>query len=345
MRIHRREFLEQGMRAVLTAGGMGAVSACSRPAARPASPAGLPIVDTHQHLWDLDRFRLSWIDNAPPELARNYVIRDYLKATEGLNVVQAVYMEVHMVPAHHQAEARYVIELCENPNLPTAAAVISGRPEEYDAFKAHVASFKDSPYVKGVRRILHDDDVPAGLCLEPQFVRSVQHLGEHGLSFDICIRPAELGDAVKLVDQCPDTRFIIDHCGNADPKAFMPTSRLARDEKPWHNAESWKRDMSSLAQRKNVICKVSGVVVRARKGNWVVGDLAPPINHCLDEFGPDRVVFGGDWPVVRLVATFKEWVTALKQVVSDRPLEEQQKLFHDNAVRLYGLRPQLAMRE
>jgi predicted TIM-barrel fold metal-dependent hydrolase len=341
MRIQRRDVLERGARAALAAGGLGALSSCSRPAAKPESSDGLPIVDTHQHLWDLDRFRLSWFDEkTPPELARSYVSEDYLEATRGLNVVQAVYMEVHMVPEEHAREAAYVVDLCKSPDHPTTAAVISGRPEQ-DGFEAHIDRYKSSPYIKGVRRILHDDDVPKGLCLEPRFVRSVQYLGEIGMSFDICIRPTELQDAVKLVDQCPGTRIIVDHCGNADPKAFMPAARV-RDQEPWHPAEPWKRGMADLAQRQNVICKVSGVVVRVPEDDWKSDDLAAPINHCLDVFGPDRVVFGGDWPVVRLTATFREWVVALKEVVSERPIEEQRKLFHDNAVRLYGLRPGLA---
>ena len=92
-----------------------------------------------------------------------------------------------------------------------------------------------------------------------------------------------------------------------------------------------------LASKKNVICKISGIVARAPKDNWGPETLAPIINHCLDSFGPDRVIFGGDWPVCRLVASYKQWVDALKAVVADRPYDEQLKLFHDNAERLYDI--------
>jgi predicted TIM-barrel fold metal-dependent hydrolase len=92
-----------------------------------------------------------------------------------------------------------------------------------------------------------------------------------------------------------------------------------------------------VAKRKNVVVKISGFIASSTKGAWKVDDLAPLINHTMDSFGPDRVMFGGDWPVCTLAATYKEWVDSLKQVVKSRSEEQQKKLFHDNAVRFYGL--------
>ena len=85
-----------------------------------------------------------------------------------------------------------------------------------------------------------------------------------------------------------------------------------------------------------VMCKISGIVVQARPG-WRPDDLAPVINHCLASFGPDRVMFAGDWPVCTRAATFRQWVEALQAIVRERPLQERRKLFHDNAVRFYGI--------
>ena len=101
--------------------------------------------------------------------------------------------------------------------------------------------------MKGIRQVLHVKDTPAGYCLDEKFVKGIQLLGELGLSFDLCVRPAELPDFVKLVDKCPDTRFILDHCGNADLK-HTPAER-----------EQWKKDMTEIAKRKNVVGKVSGL--------------------------------------------------------------------------------------
>jgi L-fuconolactonase len=147
------------------------------------------------------------------------------------------------------------------------------------------------------------------------------------------MRPTELADGAKLAALCPDTRFVVDHCGNADPKAFMPSS----GEAPAHEAEQWKRDLATLADRPNVICKVSGIVARVPQGEWNSDILAPAINFCLDEFGPERVVFGGDWPVCLLGASYRRWVESLKEVISNRSEVDQRKLLHDNADEFYRL--------
>jgi predicted TIM-barrel fold metal-dependent hydrolase len=281
----------------------------------------IPIIDTHQHLWDLTIFRLPWQkDN--PKLARSFVMRDYLEATAGLNVVKSIYMEVDVEPSQQPAEADHVIEICRRGDTPMAAAVISGRPAS-DGFAGYIARYKDSPYIKGVRQVLHGAETPPGYCLDEHFLRGIRLLGTLGLSFDICIRSAELRDAAKLIDACPDTRFILDHCGNASVRA--------------DDLSGWRADIEQVARRPNVVCKVSGIVASAAPDPWTADDLAPIVNHVLDTFGPDRVMFGGDWPVCTLAATYREWVEALKKIVADRSEQDQRKLFHDNAFQFYRL--------
>ena len=94
--------------------------------------------------------------------------------------------------------------------------------------------------------------------------------------------------------------------------------------------------MEQFAKQKNVICKISGIVAGVPE-KWSAEDLSPIVNHCLDVFGPDRVVFGGDWPVCLRGASYRQWVLALREIVASRPLADQRKLWHDNAVRFYGL--------
>ena len=281
----------------------------------------LPIVDTHQHLWDLSKLRLPWLKSAG-HLNRSHVTKDYLEAAQGLNVVKTVYMEVAVDDSMLLDEAEYVIDLCRRDDNPTVAAVIGGRPASED-FADYITRFKDSPYVKGVRHILPGDQ--PGLFNQQSFVDGVRLLGELGMSFDLCMPPARLEDGANLVDRCPGTRFILDHCGNADP------NRSAEELEPW------RRDIAELAKRDRVICKISGIVARAPKHTWTADDLAPIVNHCLDVFGPDRVIFASDWPVCTRAATLRQWVEALKQIISNRPEPEQRKLLHDNAVRFYGL--------
>jgi L-fuconolactonase len=316
--LRRREFVK---RSIATAAALGATmsSSSAEPQARPPIPS--KVIDTHQHLWDLSKFRLPWTA-ANPKMARGYSMQDYLAATAGIPIVKSVYLEVDVDPAQQQAEADHVVALCRRGEGPLAAAVISGRPAA-DSFRAYITPFKGHKYVRGLRQVLHGESTPPGYCLQKSFISGVQYLGELGLSFDICVRAAELSDAGRLIDACPATSFILDHCGNADVKVKDQTA--------------WKRDMAAVARRPNVVVKISGIIASATPGQWSVEDLAPIVNHTLDAFGPDRVMFGGDWPVCTLGASYGKWFDALCAIVSNRSESERQRLFHDNAIRHYRL--------
>ncbi len=320
----RRQFLSRTAGLIAAGAGLSARTGLAEEAdeiVTRGADAMIPIVDTHQHLWDLKKFRLPWVKDAP-RLARSFLMEDYLEATKGLGVVKSVYMEVDVEPAQQVEEAEYVIDLCRRKAGPMVGAVVSGRPNS-DGFKEYIARFEESPEVKGVRQVLHGPGTPPGYCLDERFLRGIRLLGEQGLSFDICIRPEELGDAAKLIDACPGTSFILDHCGNAKVRS--------------KDLSAWRADLSKVAERKNVVGKVSGIVASAAPGPWTPDDLAPIVNHVFDTFGPDRVVFGGDWPVCTLAASYREWVEALRTIVRERNEEDRRKLFHDNAVRVYRL--------
>jgi len=279
----------------------------------------MPIVDTHLHLWDLPRLRLPWI-RPGDALDRTFNTDDYRRASEGLNVVKAVYMEVDVAADQKRAEADFVLEICRLANTPLVGAVIGGDPAA-EGFRAYLEPLRNNRYLKGVRRILHAEGTPAGTGTQEAFLRGVRLVGEWGLRFDLCMRPTDLGDAIRIVEACPDTRFVLDHCGNGP----LTGDRV-----------QWQRGIERLARHERVMCKISGIVVQAQP-NWRPEDLAPVINHCLTAFGPDRVMFAGDWPVCTRTATFRQWVEALQTIVRERPLEERRKLFHDNAVRFYGI--------
>ena len=314
-----------------TAAGIAAGAVLSSATASRAADDALPIVDCHQHLWDLTQFRLPWIEKGSP-LDRNYVAKDYAAAAEGLNISQAVYMEVDVALDQKQAEADYLEKVCTGGKTVTKAAVVGGDLTN-DQFAAYAKGLARSSVIKGVRQVLHP--LPAGTCLSQTFVENVQLLGQLGLRFDLCIRPGELGDGLKLVERCAGTRFIVDHCGNADVKAWLPEERRGT-KKPEHTVDGWKKDMAALAAKKNVICKISGIIARVPK-EWSAEDLAPIVNHCLDSFGPERVIFGSDWPVCLLGATYRQWVTSLHEITASRPQVEQKKLLSENAIKFYGL--------
>ncbi|MBI3878179.1 MAG: amidohydrolase family protein [Verrucomicrobia bacterium] len=322
--MNRREFLIKTATGTMAAGFLSATA---------AEANGPLIIDTHQHLWDLSKQKLPWLDGVPEVLKHSYRTEEYHAATEGLNI-RAVYMEVDVAPEQHVAEAELVLALARSGKNPTIAAVIGGRVASPD-FADYLKKFKGNPLVKGVRQVLHVPGTPSGHCLQESFVHGVQLLGEMGMSFDLCMRPTDLMDGAKLVAQCPGTRFVLDHCGNPDLKCFH-TPRAGED-KPKHTADEWKRAIEALSKKPNVICKISGVIASLPKGGDA-SDLAPAVNHCLDIFGPDRVVFGGDWPVCLLGAPLKRWVEFLTQIIAARPAAEQKKLWSANALKHYSLK-------
>ncbi len=310
--MNRREFLS---------------AAATATAALAASAKGeakmIPIVDCHQHLWDLSKFKLGWVKEGDP-LAMSYMPKEYAEATKGLNFVKSVYMEVDVVEKQQQKEADSIIELIKNKGSITVAAVVSGRPVQGEAFKKYVNQFKGSPYIKGLRQVVHNPGNPPGYCVTKDFIAGVRYLGDIGLSWDICIRPGELTDAAKLVHECPGTRFILDHCGNAP---ILDAKKM----------DQWKKDIAKVAEHRNVVGKVSGIIAQLKKGDWSVDQLAPAVKHTIKVFGWDRVMFAGDWPVCTLAAPLKDWLAAAKEIVKDQPETNQRKLFHDNAVKFYGL--------
>ena len=320
MDVNRRCFLQRASQAAVISGLMSPLSALGG-----RSPT--PIVDTHQHLWDLTRLKLTWLS---PPLDRSFTLEDYVQATQGLHVVQAVYMEVAAPRQQRMEEAQYVIGLCRQPRGLTRAAVLAGSPTDED-FVPYVTQFKGNPCVKGFRGAL-----AARRTGDEQVVKHLRWLGELGMRFDLNVSPPSLAEAARLVDRCPGTRFVLDHCGNPDPVAFFPAGRAA-PRPPQHAPEQWKQDISRLGAKANVICKISGLVSRVPEVRLTAEDLAPIINHCLEAFGPDRAVFAGDWPVCLRGMPLRDWITLLKAVVADRSEQDQRKLFHDNAVKFYDL--------
>jgi len=344
-------------------GSAGLVASASTPPAgiQPASAAtanppalpleNTPIVDTHLHLWDLKKLRLPWLRQGDP-LCRDHLLEEYLREAEGLNIVQAVYMEVDVHDEDLVKEAEYVLDLCQRKGSLLVGAVLGGRPGT-PQFASSIRRFKDSPWVKGVRRIPRDGNT--AVWLEKPFIQDIRLLGELGMCFDLCMPPQKLSDAVKLVDACPGARFVLDHCGNADPLAFASARAKGESESsgekppagsakvpppsraPAHDPEQWRRDIAQLARREQVVCKISGIVARAEKDRWQPKDLAPIVNHCLEVFGPDRVIFASDWPVCTRTARLRQWVLALKEIVRDRSDVDNGKLFCQNAVRFYRL--------
>jgi predicted TIM-barrel fold metal-dependent hydrolase len=326
MRIGRRTFIGGSLAA--SVGGWAGRTPRLR-AADVGQDGGGPIIDTHLHVWDLERFRLPWLDRAGERLNRSYAVSDYAKAVVGLNVTKAVYVEVAVRPEQREAEADYVVELCTAKSGPVAAAVIGGNPAA-DGFAAYVRRFKGSPVVKGVRA-----SYVRGAVEDKRFVDGIRLLGELGMSFDLLMGSDLLDEAAKLVAACPRTRFVLDHCGNPDVKWYAAPN--AEDAKARAARERWEQGVGRLADKPNVVCKISGVAESGEDAKVTADVVRPVVNHCLDRFGGDRVIFASNWPVCLKTITLKGWVEVVRQVVAPRGADFERRLFAGNATRVYGL--------
>ena len=297
----------------------------------------LDIIDTHQHLWNLDRLKLPWVEGVPA-LNRSFEISDYLKASASSGIRRTVYMEVDAHPVDKQKEIDDMTLHCQEDSDLMLGMVVSADPGK-PGFTEFLGANSGNPFIKGVRQVLHNPEQASKYCLTPEFVQGIRALGKRDLLFDICIRPAELHDAVELCRQVPETTFVLDHCGNADPYVVNGHRKIdssSSDTTYVHSKESWQKGIFKLGELENVYCKISGIVARAET-DWNAQTLAPTVNTCLEAFGEDRVVFGGDWPVCSLGASLSQWIAALKEIVSTRPTVVQEKMFSINAERLYQL--------
>jgi predicted TIM-barrel fold metal-dependent hydrolase len=279
----------------------------------------MKIIDTHQHLWDKDLFHYAWLESLP-RLDRSFRLSDYQEATRSLEIEKTVFVECDADDEQVEDEALHILRLGDQPDSRIAGVVASGRPEK-DGFEGHLEKLRGQPKLKGIRRILHTH--PDELGQGKTFIENVRKLKEYGLSFDICVLARQLPIAINLVSKCPGVTFILDHCG-------VPQV----NERVMH---PWREHIQEIARLPNVQCKVSGLVAYADPANWNPDDLRPFVDHVLESFSWDRVMFGSDWPVCTLAASYGQWVEALLSLTQAAGETNQRKLFRDNAIRAYRL--------
>jgi len=186
----------------------------------------------------------------------------------------------------------------------------------------HLAWLTARPLVRGVRRLLQAEP-DAEFCLRPRFVDGVRMLAEFGLSFDACIYHHQLPGLVRLVEKCPEVQFVLDHMGK-------PAIREGK-------MDPWREHTQSLASLENVVCKISGAVTEADHDDWTCDQVLPYLEFAMEVFGPERIMFGGDWPVLRLAASYPDWIKLARRSATQMNEDDQKKMFRSNAVRVYRL--------
>lgn len=278
------------------------------------------IVDTHLHIWDTNRLHYPWLNDVPT-LNRPFSIDDYRQATTGLSITSMVFLQCDCAVDLRAKEIEYVKDAARQD--PRIRAIVPYAPlEEGDSIRPELERLAADPMICGVRRIVQGEpDIE--YCLRPGMVRGVQILGELDLHFEICLYHPQLPAAVKLVRRSPGVRFILDHIGKPD----ICSGQLS----------PWRENISALAALPNVWCKVSGMVTEADKTAWTIQDLRPFAETIFENFGFDRVVYGGDWPVVTLASSYARWIEALDVLTQNCSADERRRLFHDNALRFYRL--------
>jgi predicted TIM-barrel fold metal-dependent hydrolase len=281
----------------------------------------IPITDTHQHLVNGERWPYDWAHGYLPNDGERFRYDDYVAVAADTGITRTIFMETGLEPPHYSEETAATLALAAAPDSLLAGVIANCRPEADEAtFVAEIEAIQDDHLV-GLRRILHvmPDDTSANAC----FRANVGRLGALGLTFDLCFASSQLAAAYCLAAACPNTTLVLDHCGVPDiaDEAF----------------DGWRDDVNRLAELPHLNCKISGVVAYCAADDVSADAVRPYVEHCIEAFGWDRVVWGGDWPVCCTTSSLAEWVTISRALVAAEDPSHQAALFHENAERIYGL--------
>lgn len=273
------------------------------------------IFDTHLHLIDRSRLSYPWLAGLPP-LDRDWDFDSYLATAARVGITDVLHMEVDVAEADIDRETAWVAELMARPGSPLRGAISAARPESpgFEAWLDRV----DRRVVRGVRRVLHV--VPDDVSQSDLFRRNLRQLGQAGLPFDICMLQRQLPLAIDLVDACPDTVFILDHCGVPDIAggAFS----------------DWAAAIRRIAERPHVNAKLSGISAYGPP-DWTLQTLRPYVDHLIHSFGPGRIVWGSDSPVCTLQSSLSEWVATTHALLQDQSEADRAQMLSGNARRIW----------
>lgn len=279
------------------------------------------IVETHIHLWDLRHLRYTWLDENEV-LNRDFLPADFQDAARDVPVEQIVFAQAAALPEQALAEAEWIAQIAASDE-PRITGIVADAPlENGDRVTRDLDALARLPLVKGIRRLIQIDDDPAGLCRRSSFVEGIRLLSGYGWTFDICVHRDTLPAVSELVAKCPDVQFVLDHMGNPNTVDG--------------EIEPWRRDIAALAERENVVCKLSGMLSAAAP-DWTVDSLRPYADHIVESFGPDRVMYGSDWPVITRAGTYSQWYDAVNAFLAGYSDDEQRNIMRDNAIRVYRL--------
>jgi len=298
--------------------------------------AELPIIDAHQHFWDLEHNRYPWLQDVPPisfrygdytALKRTYLPQDFRRDCGKHRVVKTVYVEAEWDPHDPVGETRWVSALAAAHGMPNAI-VAQAWLDRADAAQV-LAAQAAFPLVRGVRHKPRAAAAPAavvpgapGSMGDPRWRAGYALLERHGLHFELQTPWWHLAEAIDLAQDFPRTPIVLNHAG------------LPADRSPAGLA-GWRAAMRAFAGCPNVAVKISGLGIAGRP--WRVEDNAPIVGEVIAAFGVERCMFASNFPVDGLVASYDTIMAGFKAIVAERPHAGRLALFHDNAARVYRI--------
>ena len=277
-------------------------------------------IDSHHHIWDLSVRDQEWITgDAMQPIRRNFLVSDLRDAIAGSRIDKTVVVQT----VTDYAETPELLAIAQSEQL--VGAVVGWLQIDAPDAIAHLHQYLDLPgseYLKGIRDIAQDHPDPNYLA-KAQTIANVKKLGELGITFDLLTKTPELSAAINLVRACPDVLFVMDHIS----KPYIAKKEI----------EPWKSLMTELATFPNVLCKVSGLVTEANWRDWQVKDFKPYVDHVIEIFTPQRLMFGSDWPVSNLGGTYSQIVELAEALTSGLSPSEAEFFWHKTAAAAYGL--------
>ncbi len=277
------------------------------------------IVDSHQHFWQVGRFDYPWM-TADLDL----LCRDYLPVTlDPILQANGVEQTVLVQASNSVEETRWLLQLADQNSF--IGAVVGWVDLQNDDVAAELDQFTMHPKFKGVRHLVESEPADDWLT-QPSVIRGLRELASRDLTYDLLVHTRHLRHAAEAVTQCPELRFVVDH---------MAKPPIASGE-----IDEWRRELQPLTALPNVWCKLSGLVTEANWTNWRAEDLKPYVETALECFGIERMMFGSDWPVCLLAASYEQVLEAFELLLAGLVEKDRQRIFSGNAIEFYQIEEQ-----
>ena len=273
-------------------------------------------IDAHQHFWQFDPVRDSWITDEMSVIQKDF-FPDDLKPVlqqngfDGCVAVQA---------SQSEEETDFLVSLAAQNDF--IKGVVGWVDLQANDIEERLAKYKSIPVIKGFRHVLQGEP-QRDLMLKPEFKRGIAALQKHGFTYDILIFPDQVNFSDELVASFPEQKFVIDHIA----KPYIKRKEI----------DEWKKDMEKIAKHENVYCKISGMVTEADWKAWKKEDFKPYLDVVVEAFGTDRILFGSDWPVCLVAASYEKMLAIVKDYFASFSQDEQDRFFGLNAIRFYNL--------